>query len=171
MAPDLLGKLLVVDRDGEMVSGRIIETEAYTRDDPASHSYNGPTARNAVMFGPAGRLYVYLSYGIHCCANVVTGADGDGQAVLLRAVVPLEGLQAIRRRRPSRPDGELTNGPGKLCAGMGLSLADAGTDLTRPHGPIRIVDDGGAAPTHLVTGPRIGITRATETPWRFRGRW
>ncbi len=171
MASDLLGKLLVVGRDGEVVSGRIIETEAYTRDDPASHSFNGPTARNAVMFGPAGRLYVYLSYGIHCCANIVTGADGDGQAVLLRAVAPVEGLHVIRGRRPGRPDADLTNGPGKLCAGMGISLVDDGSDLTRPDGPIRIVDDGCPAPSHLVAGPRIGISRATETPWRFRGRW
>jgi DNA-3-methyladenine glycosylase len=171
VAPDLLGKLLVVERHGEVVSGRIIETEAYTRDDAASHSFVGPTARNAVMFGPAGRLYVYLSYGIHCCANVVTGADGDGQAVLLRAVVPVEGLHVIRRRRPSRPDTELTNGPGKLCVGMGISLADAGAELTLSAGQIRVVDDGCPAPSHLVAGPRIGITKATETPWRFRGRW
>ena len=101
-------------RDGTHVSGRIVETEAYTRADPASHSFNGPTARNAVMFGPPGRLYVYLSYGIHCCANVVTGADGDGQAVLLRAVAPIEGLDVIRARRRGRSDRDLANGPGVL---------------------------------------------------------
>lgn len=167
----LLGKLLVVVRDGEVVSGRIIETEAYTADDPASHSYRGVTRRNAVMFGPPGRLYVYLSYGIHCCANVVTGSDGDGQAVLLRSVVPVEGLGTIRGRRPGRADAELANGPGKLCVALGLSLVDSGADLTRPGGLIRVVDDGCSAPSRLLTGPRVGITRATERPWRFRGRW
>ena len=167
----MLGKLVVVARDGEVVSGRIIETEAYTADDPASHSYRGVTRRNAVMFGPPGRLYVYLSYGIHCCANVVTGSDGDGQAVLLRSVVPVEGLGTIRGRRPGRADADLANGPGKLCVALGLSLADSGADLTRPGGLIRVVDDGWPAPSHVLTGPRVGITRATERPWRFRGRW
>ena len=95
---------MTVDRGGVHVSGRIVETEAYMRSDPASHSFNGPTTRNAVMFGPPGRLYVYLSYGIHCCANVVTGAGGDGQAVLLRAVAPVDGIDVIRSRRRGRPD-------------------------------------------------------------------
>ncbi len=171
VAQELLGKLLVVDRGGAPVAGRIVETEAYTAEDPASHSYRGVTRRTAVMFGPPGHLYVYLSYGVHCCANIVTGADGDGQAVLLRSVEPVEGLRTIRSRRAGRSDAELTNGPGKLCAAMGVSLADDGADLTRPDGPIRVVDDGWPAPAHLITGPRIGITRATETPWRFRGRW
>ena len=153
-------------RDGTQVSGRIVETEAYTRSDPASHSFNGPTARNAVMFGPPGRLYVYLSYGIHCCANVVTGGDGDGQAVLLRAVMPLEGLDVIRSRRRGRSDRELANGPGKLCEALGITLADDGTSLTDASSMIRIVDDGTPPPEPIV-GPRIGITRGVDTPWRF----
>ena len=95
-----------------------------------SHSFNGPTPRNSVMFGPPGRLYVYRSYGIHWCANVVTGADGDGQAVLLRALVPVAGVEAMRSRRPSGPDRELCNGPGKLCAASALDDADNGLDLT-----------------------------------------
>lgn len=149
------------------VSGRIVETEAYMRSDPASHSFNGPTTRNAVMFGPPGRLYVYLSYGIHCCANVVTGAEGDGQAVLLRAVAPVEGLDVMRSRRRGRPDRDLANGPGKLCEALGITLADDGAPLTDPSSPIRILDDATPPPERIV-GPRIGITRAVDTPWRFR---
>jgi DNA-3-methyladenine glycosylase len=158
---------VTVDRGGVHVSGRIVETEAYMRGDPASHSFNGPTARNAVMFGPAGRLYVYLSYGIHCCANVVTGADGDGQAVLLRAVGPVEGLDVIRSRRRRRTDRDLANGPGKLCEALGITLADDGAALTDPSSPIRIVDDA-TPPPDLIVGPRIGITKGVDTPWRFR---
>jgi DNA-3-methyladenine glycosylase len=166
VAPDLLGKLVTVVRDGTYVSGRIVETEAYTRTDPASHSFNGPTARNATMFGAPGRLYVYLSYGIHCCANVVTGSDGDGQAVLLRAVVPIEGLDVIRSRRRGRPDRDLANGPGKLCEALGITLADDGTAVTDESSPIRILDDGTPPPQPIV-GPRIGITRGVDIPWRF----
>jgi DNA-3-methyladenine glycosylase len=168
VAPDLLGKLLVVERHGELVSGRIIETEAYMRDDPASHSFKGPTTRNAVMFGPPGRLYVYRSYGIHWCANVVTGADGDGQAVLLRALAPVAGVVAMRSRRSGRSDRELCNGPGKLCAAVGIDGADNGLDLTGASSAIRIVDDGAAPPIDPLVGPRIGLTRAVGTPWRFR---
>jgi DNA-3-methyladenine glycosylase len=164
VAPELLGKLLVVDRDGSMVSGRITETEAYTSDDPASHTFRGATPRNRVMFGPAGHLYVYLSYGIHRCANVVTGADGDGQAVLLRAVEPVEGIDVMRSRRGREP---LADGPGKLCQALGIDLGDDGADLVGSAG-ICIVDDGTPVPTQLLTGPRIGITRGVERPWRFR---
>lgn len=149
------------------MSGRIVETEAYVRSDPASHSFNGPTARNAVMFGPPGRLYVYVSYGIHCCANVVTGVDGDGQAVLLRAVVPVEGLDVIRARRVGRPDRHLADGPGKLCEALGITLADDGAAVTDASSPIRVIDDGTPPPDPIV-GPRIGITKAVDAPWRFR---
>ena len=164
MAADLLGKMLVVDRHGSLTSGRIVETEAYTSDDPASHSFSGPTRRNAAMFGPAGHLYVYLSYGIHRCANVVTGTDGDGQAVLLRAVAPVEGIEVMRRRRGGRA---LADGPGTLCEAFGIDLADTGADLT-DDGAIRICDDGMPGPSDPITGPRVGITKATERPWRFR---
>jgi len=122
------------------------------------------------MFGPPGRLYVYLSYGIHCCANVVTGADGDGQAVLLRAVVPLDGLDVIRSRRRGRSDRDLANGPGKLCEALGITLLDDGTAVTDEASPIRIVDDGTPPPPEPIVGPRIGITRAVDTPWRFAAR-
>ena len=176
VARDLLDKLLVVERDGTRVSGRIVETEAYLRDDAASHSFNGATARNAVMFGPPGRLYVYLSYGVHVCANVVTGVDGDGQAVLLRAVAPVAGLDVMRSRRSGRPDRDLANGPGKLCEALGITLSDngvtisdTGVDAGRPS-PIRILDDGTPPPPDPIVGPRIGITKAVDTPWRFRSR-
>ncbi len=169
VARDLLGKILVVERDGTRVGGRIVETEAYTQDDAASHSFGGPTPRNSVMFGRAGRLYVYLSYGIHCCANVVTGPEGDGQAVLLRAVVPVTGTEVMRERRSGRADRDLANGPGKLCQAFAIGLSDTGVDLTRLRSPVRIAADGTPPPTDPLVGPRVGITKATETPWRFRG--
>ena len=168
MAVDLLGKLLVVERSGIVTAGRIVETEAYTADDPASHSFGGRTPRNAAMFGPAGRLYVYRSYGIHWCANVVTGEDGDGQAVLVRALTPVAGIEAMRARRPGRSDRELADGPGKLCAALAVTGADDGANLTVEASPIRLVDDGTPPPHAVVIGPRIGITKAIDVPWRFR---
>jgi len=164
VAPSLLGMLLVVQRAGVRAVGRIIETEAYTADDPASHSFRGRTSRNGEMFGEAGHLYVYRSYGIHWCANVVTGAEGDGEAVLLRAVDPVEGADEMLRRRGRRP---LADGPGKLCQAFGLDGADDGADLCN-GGAIHIVDDGASAVHDIVAGPRIGITKAVDTPWRFR---
>jgi DNA-3-methyladenine glycosylase len=116
------------------------------------------------MFGPAGHLYVYRSYGIHWCANVVTGSEGDGQAVLLRAADPVEGADEMLRRRGRRP---LADGPGKLCQAFGLDGDDDGADLCG-QGPIRIVDDGMAPSLRPTAGPRVGITKAVETPWRFR---
>lgn len=169
LAPLLLNKLLVVSSTtGPPVSGRITEVEAYRSDDPASHSFSGPTERNRLMFGPAGHLYVYLSYGIHHCANVVTGRDGDGQAVLLRALDPVSGVEKIRERRGHRPDRELADGPGKLCQALGIDLSDRGADLTDAQSSIRILDDGVAPPSAPVVGPRVGITKAVEVPWRFR---
>jgi DNA-3-methyladenine glycosylase len=164
VAAELLGKVLVVERDGIRTSGRIVETEAYMGDDPASHSFRGRTVRNATMFGPAGKLYVYLSYGIHCCANVVTGAEADGQAVLLRAVDPTDGIAEMLHRRGRAP---LADGPGKLCQALGIGLDDDGADLCG-SGPIRIVDDGTPYPVTPLVGPRVGITKAVDTAWRFR---
>ena len=156
--------MLVVERNGSRTSGRIVETEAYTADDPASHSRLGRTPRNAVMFGPPGRLYVYLSYGIHCCANVVTGAEGDGQAVLIRAIEPLAGVEEMLLRRGRTP---LADGPGKLCRALGIGLGDNGAVLCAP-GPIGLFDDGTEPPSDPIVGPRVGITKAVDVPWRFR---
>lgn len=170
VGPRLLGTLLVSRVGGVLVSGRVVEVEAYRQDDPASHTYGGRTARNRVMFGPAGHLYVYLSYGIHRCANVVTGAEGEGQALLLRAAVPVEGVETVRTRRGGRRDAELMDGPGKLCQAFGIELDHDGVDVCSPSSEIRLMDDGAAppAPDRVLVGPRVGITKAIDTPWRFR---
>ncbi|WP_228076515.1 DNA-3-methyladenine glycosylase [Novilysobacter ciconiae] len=164
LAPALLNKLLVTT-DGR--AGRIVEVEAYTDSgDPASHSHRGPTLRNATMFGPPGHLYVYLSYGIHWCANVVCGQEGQGTAVLIRALEPVAGLERMREARgKARSDLDLCRGPARLAQALGISGEDDGTDLLR--GPIRLLGDGCPPPPHPVSSPRIGITRATELPWRW----
>jgi len=161
VAPTLLNKLLV---HGPCV-GRIVEVEAYTADDPASHTFGGETARNSVMFGPPGHLYCYLSYGIHTCANIVTGPRGRGTAVLIRALTPVAGIDEMRRRRGDAV--QLANGPGKLCQALGLTLAHNGVDLF-DSGPVALVDDGVPPPVAPVVGPRVGITKGVDTPWRFR---
>ena len=140
VAPNLLNKVFVVDG----CAGRIVEVEAYTSDDPASHCFRGLTPRNAVMFGPPGRLYVYFTYGMHHCVNIVTGSEGDGQAVLVRALQPLDGLDVMRARRGSVPDRSLTDGPGKLTQALGLDLSD--------NGRIADVFDDGVAPPHVTRG-------------------
>jgi DNA-3-methyladenine glycosylase len=169
VAPDLLNKILSSrGADGTIVSGRIIEVEAYDESDPASHSFGRRTPRNEVMFGRGGHLYVYLSYGIHCCANVVAGRAGDGAAVLIRAVEPVSGLDTMRARRGPVHDRDLVNGPGKVCQALGIGLADYGVDLTAPPSRIVLIDDGTTPPDDPLVGPRIGITRAVEVPWRFR---
>jgi DNA-3-methyladenine glycosylase len=156
VAPELLGKRLVVGR----CQGRISEVEAYTSDDPASHSFRGMTPRTAAMFGPAGRFYVYFTYGMHHCANIVTGRPGDGQGVLLRAVVPVAGLDEMRARRgPRVAERDLTNGPGKLAQAFGLGLADTGR--------VAVVHDDGIEVVVPAPGPRIGITKAVEWPRRW----
>jgi len=160
VAPELLNKVLVAGP----CAGRIVEVEAYRSDEPAAHSFRGRTPRTAVMFGPAGRLYVYFSYGMHHCANVVTGADGDGQALLLRAVTPLRGVETMRERRHGRAN--LADGPGKLCQAFALDRSHTGTDLCA-GGEIRLVDDGTPPPEVVLTTPRIGITKAVDLPWRF----
>lgn len=167
VGPDLLGKVLMATAGGVTCSGRIVETEAYMPDDPASHSFNGETARNRVMFGDPAHLYVYLSYGIHHCLNIVTGPLGSGQAVLIRALDPIEGIDMMRRRR-GRPDRELADGPGKLAQALGLTLVDNGIDVLAGVSPARVVDDGVAPPADPIVGPRIGISKATTRPWRFR---
>lgn len=162
VAPDLLNKVL---HAGD-VSGRIVEVEAYRADDPASHAFRGRTARNASMFAAGGTLYVYLSYGIHHCANVVTGFVGDGQAVLIRSVEVLSGHAAVAARRPGRAGHEWANGPGKVCAALAIDRTHDGTDLCRDSW-LWIGDDGTSPPDQPLTTPRIGISVAVEVPWRF----
>lgn len=173
VAPALLGKVLRVDLgEGDVRSGRITEVEAYGGlDDPASHSARGETPRNRPMFGAAGTVYVYFTYGMHWCANIVTGAVGDPQAVLLRAVEPLEGLDAIRAARPrARRDRDLANGPAKLCEALGIGQWANGVALGADVGgrSIRLLDDGTSPPAVPLVGPRVGISVAQEIPWRFR---
>lgn len=165
VAPRLLGKLLV---HGPCV-GRIVEVEAYDEDDPASHSHRGPTARNASMFGPPGHLYVYFTYGMHHCANVVTGPPGTGAAVLLRAVVPVAGIELMRARRQGRP--QLADGPAKLCQAFAIGPDHDGVDLCSGDvvGP-GLFDDGAPPAVGVVAGPRIGISKAVDVPWRFRSQ-
>lgn len=164
VAPELLNKLLVV-ADGR--AGRIVEVEAYCgAADPASHAYRGPTARNAAMFGPAGHLYVYLSYGIHWCANVVCG-DCNGLAVLFRAAAPAARSDAIRSARPGRRDRDLASGPGRLAQALGISRGQDGADLVTGNRGVWLVKDGTPPPAAPATGPRIGLTKATDQPWRW----
>jgi len=168
VAPSLLHSLLCV---GDRV-GRIVEVEAYGgEEDPASHAHRGRTDRNASMFGPPGRLYCYRSYGIHTCANVVTGAEGDGQAVLVRAVEPLGSDAALAAMRGARPAArrvvDLANGPGKLCAALDITLDDDGTDMCDPTARVTLRSDGLAPPVQVASGARVGISRATERRWRF----
>ena len=170
VAPRLLNALVSVsDTDGSVRVGRIVEVEAYRGErDPASHAYRGPTARNATMFGPPGLLYVYRSYGIHWCANVVAGVDGVAEAVLLRAVEPVAGLERMRGDRPGiARDVDLANGPGKLCAALAITGADDGVDLCGRRSRIRLVRDDVGPPARPVRTTRVGITRGVEHRWRF----
>ena len=164
VAPDLLGCELV---DGSC-RGRIVEVEAYLgADDAASHAYRGPTKRNAVMFGRSGHLYVYFTYGMHWCANVVTGPLNVGQAVLIRAVEPIDGVDVMRERRVRvRRDTDLTNGPAKLCEAFAITGTDNGADLLT--GPLRIVSRRAELDPGLIgCSPRIGISKAVDAPWRW----
>jgi len=161
VAPDLVGCAILVDG----VGGVVVEAERYQQDDPASHSFAGPHGRAAVMFGPPGRLYVYRSYGVHWCMNLVCEPEGSGAAVLVRALAPTHGLEAMRARRVGRPDRLLCAGPGRLCAALGVDRALDGACAVAPGGPVAV--HGRTGPVELVRGPRIGITRAAARPWRF----
>jgi len=172
LAPLLLNKLLVSrEPTGEVLSARIVEVEAYRGgEDPASHAYRGMTRRNATMFGPAGHLYVYFTYGMHWCANVVARERVEGSAVLLRAAAPVRGIEVMRTRRvKARRDRDLLSGPAKLCQALAITGADDGTDLTKARGALRIVDDGVAPPPRPRVTTRIGISpgRGDDYEWRF----
>jgi DNA-3-methyladenine glycosylase len=164
-APLLLGTIVAAGNR----SGRIVEVEAYEGpDDPASHANRGPTDRNRVMFGPAGRLYVYRSYGIHWCANVVCGGPGRPGAVLIRAIEPLEGIEAMWGDRPkARTETDLGSGPGKVCAALAITGDHDGVDLLAADAPVRLIPDGPVGAERVVAGPRVGISVATDRPWRF----
>ena len=158
-APALLGWTLLVDG----VGGRIVEVEAYEQSDEASHSFRGPTRRTEVMFGEPGRLYVYRSYGLHWCANIVCEAPGRGAAVLLRALEPTHGLDSMRARRGLEVARLLCSGPGRLTQALGLTGEHDGASLLRP--PFELLPPTQAPKVEQT--PRIGITKATERPWRY----
>lgn len=167
VGPDLLGRILVRRLgDGRLLSARIVETEAYQEDDPASHSYRGRTNRTEVMFGPPGHLYVYFTYGMHHCMNVVTGSDGEGSAVLLRAAEPLEGVQEMVRRRGTDDPRALCSGPGRLCQALGIARQENGLDLMRGH-ELWLLEGSPVLPSGIDVGSRVGIRSGTEHPWRF----
>jgi DNA-3-methyladenine glycosylase len=165
VAPALLNKVLV---HGPR-SGRIVETEAYCGgEDPGSHAYRGMTPRNRTMFGPPGGLYVYFTYGMHWCANAVCGEEGEGIAVLLRALAPLEDLDAMWVARPAaRRERDLCSGPAKLCQALGLERSFDGADLVTGDRGVMIVDDGTPPPPDPVQTTRIGLSAGAEHPWRW----
>ena len=159
VAPDLIGVVLLVGG----VGGRIVEVEAYHHTDPAAHSYRGQTARNAVMFGPPGFVYVYRSYGIHWCVNFVCEPAGSASAVLIRAIEPTVGLPTMRRRRGIADDRLLCSGPGRVCEALRITRAQNGLALDAP--PFELF--ARTSTVEVVAGPRIGLTKAVDKPWRY----
>ncbi|CAG9241020.1 Putative 3-methyladenine DNA glycosylase [Paraburkholderia caribensis] len=159
VAQRLIGAILTVDG----VGGRIVETEAYDPEEPASHAFGGLTARNTVLFGPPGHVYVYRSYGIHWCLNFVCREEGHGAGVLIRAIEPLTGLDAMRQRRGLEPVRQLCSGPGRV--GQALGITHRHNSMSLLEAPFHI--EAPQEPVSIVTGPRIGITRAIALPWRY----
>jgi DNA-3-methyladenine glycosylase len=159
VAPDLIGATLLFNG----VGGMIVEVEAYHQTDAAAHSFNGRTTRNAVMFGPPGYAYIYRSYGIHWCLNFVCEPEGIASAVLIRALAPTHGLAAMRRRRGVEDERLLCSGPGRLCEALGITDKQYGLALDEP--PFRILARDSLA--EVTIGPRIGITKAVDHPWRY----
>jgi DNA-3-methyladenine glycosylase len=159
VAPDLIGATLLFKGNG----GVIVEVEAYHHTDPAAHSFGGPTERNTVMFGPPGHAYVYRSYGIHWCLNFVCEAEGSASAVLIRALAPTHGLAAMRRRRGVTDERLLCSGPGRLCQALGITDAQYGLALDAP--PFAIF--ARTQDVDVAVGPRIGLTKAVDQPWRY----
>jgi DNA-3-methyladenine glycosylase len=170
VAPDLLNKVLVHgEPDAGVRAGRIVEVEAYCGAvDPASHAFRGRTPRNATMFGPAGHLYVYFTYGMHHCSNVVCDDEGEAGAVLLRALTPVAGIDEIRAARPtSHRDADLCAGPARLCLALGLDRGFDGADLVTGDRGVTVVDDGVPPPPAPGVSGRIGLSVAKDLPWRF----
>jgi DNA-3-methyladenine glycosylase len=159
VAPDLIGVTLLVNG----VGGRLVEVEAYHHTEPAAHSFGGQTERNAIMFGPPGYVYVYRSYGIHWCLNFVCEPKGSAAAVLIRAIEPTAGVATMRRRRGMADERLLCSGPGRLCQALGVTRAHNGLALDRP--PFELFASQGEA--EVIAGPRIGLTKAVELPWRY----
>jgi len=159
VAQALIGSTLLVDG----VGGRIVETEAYDHDDPASHTFSGPTKRNEVMFGPPGRAYIYRSYGIHWCLNFVCQPEGHGAGVLIRAIEPVAGLEIMRARRGLHEERLLCAGPGRVCQALGITNAHSGMRVDTHPFQLSVPEER----IRILTGPRIGITKAAEVPWRF----
>lgn len=159
VARQLIGVMVFVDG----VGGRIVETEAYDRDDPASHTFNGQTERNAAMFGEPAHAYVYRSYGMHWCLNFVCREAGHGAGVLIRAIEPVAGMDLMRTRRGVDELRQLCSGPGKLCQALGVTRFHNGLALSAPPFALEAADQ----PVQVVAGPRIGISKAQETVWRF----
>lgn len=159
VAPELIGACLLF----EGVGGPIVEVEAYHHTDPAAHSFGGRTARNAVMFGPPGYAYVYRSYGIHWCVNFVCEAEGSASAILIRALAPTAGLELMQQRRGLDDLRLLCAGPGRLCQALGITIAQNGVPLDRQPFELRLPLN----PWEIVSGPRIGITKAADRPWRY----
>jgi len=164
-AQALLGCWLERTIDGQLLRARIIETEAYDQDDAASHSYKGRTPRTEVMFGRAGHLYVYFTYGMHYCCNVVVGPVGHGAAVLIRAIEPLDGKDLMALRRHGQDGPGLTNGPAKLCQALGIDKALKGHDLSQP--PLKLIMRPRLAKRGIVKTTRVGISRERDKRWRF----
>ena len=163
VAADLIGKVLRRHDDG--IAVRIVETEAYRQDDPACHAYRGKTPRNAPLFGPPGHAYVYFSYGMHWCVNIVSGVEGWGEGCLLRAAEPLEGHAIIRQRRgPQHAERDLLRGPGRLGQALGLAREHSGMDVCDGK-TLSLFDDGDRP--GVVSGPRVGVALAADVPWRF----
>ncbi|WP_405060908.1 DNA-3-methyladenine glycosylase [Kribbella sp. NBC_01505] len=167
VAPQLLGAVFRHTTAEGTVAVRITEVEAYDGpNDPGSHAYRGETPRNAVMFGPAGFLYVYFTYGMHFCMNVVTGPPGTPSAVLLRAGEVIEGVELARTRRGEVKDRDLARGPARLCVALGINREQNAVDLLAKDSPVRLVDGPGFDGT-AATGPRVGLREAPDWPWRF----
>lgn len=164
VAKALLGMILVRTSDEGVTAGRIVETEAYVTGDPANHASRGKTRRNAVMFGPPGHAYIYRIHQCYCL-NAVTRPKGIAEAVLIRALEPIEGVEVMRLRRGSRKDKDLTNGPGKLCQAFALTTEQNGLILTRP--PLMIVEGEPVPDRQIVSRPRVGIRKAAEFEWRY----